>query len=607
MPDEKKPLGPRERALRFAAVFRYTPRALGLVWETSRPLTLALLGLTLLGGLLPASIAWVGKHIIDGVVAAAAGGSSNDALRWVAVEAGLVFAMGAVQRGLELSQSLLRAQLGQRVNELILEKALTLDLPHFEDSQLYDRLTRARREASSRPLALVRRVLGLTQNSIALVTYGALLLSFSGWAVLLLAVAAIPAFIGETRFAGEAFRLFRWRSPETRMQLYLEAVVSRSDSAKEVKLMDLGPTLVGRYKAIFQGMYGEDRNLALRRGGWGFLLEQLAVLARYGVYAWVVLRAAAAAITLGQMTLYLMVFKQGQSAFSAMLEAIGGMYEDNLYLSNLYELLDQPVEDRGGTATSGPDPSDGLRLEGVGFSYPGATTPALHGVSLHLQPGGKLALVGPNGSGKTTLIKLLTRLYQPTEGRILLDGLDLAEWDVTALRRRFGVIFQDYVQYQLKVGENVGVGDVRRLDDTEGWQRASVRGMAAPFIEALPDGYQTQLGGWFKNGRELSQGQWQKIALSRAFMREDADVLVLDEPTAAMDAEAEAEVFERVRSLRPQQMAILISHRFSTVRMADHIVVIEAGQIVEQGDHGALMAGGGTYARLFGLQAEGYR
>jgi ATP-binding cassette subfamily B protein len=307
------------------------------------------------------------------------------------------------------------------------------------------------------------------------------------------------------------------------------------------------------------------------------------------------------------MTMYVLLFRQGQSAVSASLAAIGGMYEDNLYLSTLYDYLDTPVERAPGTATRGPDPSAGVCFENVTFTYPGSTEPAVRDVSFALEPGQSLALVGENGSGKTTLIKLLTRLYRPSSGRITLDGLDLAEWNPSVLRRRVGVIFQDFARYQLRVGENIGVGDVGHFEDEARWREAAALSMAAPFVEDLPEGYQTQLGKWFRDGRELSGGQWQKIALARAFMREGADLLVLDEPTAAMDSRAEAEVFAQFRELAKDRMVILISHRFSTVRMADQILVIEGGRVLERGSHAELMQLGGHYAGLFSLQARGYQ
>ena len=594
-------------------VFQYTRHALELCWATSRPLTIALAALTLVAGILPAAVAYVGALIVDAVVAAIAVHDASGTvelstvLGYVALEGLLVAALAATQRGLSTCQSLLRAQLGQRVNEMILEKALTLDLRHFEDSEFYDKLTRARREASTRPLSLVMRSFGLVQNGIALASYATLLWQFSPWAVLVLVAAGLPSFVAEAKFSGDAFRLFRWRSPETRMQMYLETVLAREDHAKEVKLFGLGPLLLDRYRAIFRKVFAEDRALTIRRDSWGFALGLVSTAAFYAAYAWIAVSAVRGQITLGQMTMYVLLFRQGQSAVSASLAAISGMYEDNLYLSTLYDYLDTPVETPRGSASVGPDPTDGVRFEGVSFTYPGATEPAVSEVSFQLRPGHSLALVGENGSGKTTLIKLLTRLYLPSSGRITLDGLDLAEWSPTALRRRVAVIFQDFARYQLKVGENIGVGDVDHFEDEARWREAAELATASPFVEELPAGYQTQLGKWFRDGRELSGGQWQKIALARAFIREGADILVLDEPTAAMDARAEAQVFEQFRELARERMVILISHRFSTVRMADQILVIQGGRILESGDHEALMRLDGHYAHLFALQAKGYR
>jgi len=591
-------------------VFRHGWRAIGLVWTTSRRLTLTLVALSLLGGVLPAAVAYVGKLIVDAVVLAARSGLVADrdaAFGFVGVELGLVVVLAASQRGLSVCESLLRAQLGNRVNVMILEKALTLALPQFEDSEVYDKMTRARREASTRPLSLVVATFGLAQNAISLATYAALLLQFSTLAVAVLVLAALPAFLAETRFSGEAFRLFEWQTPETREQLYLETVLAREDSAKEVQLFGIGPRLLDRYAGIFQRMYGDDRNLTLRRGLWGFLLGLLSTTAFYGAYAWIIAAAMLSRISLGEMTMYVLVFKQGQSALSASLAAIGGMFEDNLYLSNLYDFLELDVPRPVGSAVRGPHPGDGLRFEGVGFRYPRAERPTLSDVSFHLGPGGKLALVGENGAGKTTLIKLLTRMYEPTAGRITLDGLDLGEWDPSALRARIGVIFQDFVRYQFTVGENIGVGDDAAFADEERWQEAARLGMAELFVRELPQRYHTQLGGWFRDGRELSLGEWQKIALSRAFMRRRADILVLDEPTASMDAEAEVRIFEHFRAATREQMAIVISHRFSTVRMADTILVLHGGRVTERGTHEELLRRGGRYAHLFSLQAAGYR
>lgn len=567
-----------------------------------------------MAGLLPAAISYISKLIVDAVVFASQANSQSNgfvniypSLFYVGLEAIAVILLAGSQRGITICQSLLRALMGQRVNVLILEKALTLDLRQFEDSEFYDKLTNARREASVRPLSLVNRTFGLVQNALSLFTYGILLVNFSGWAVVVLVLAAMPVFISETKFAGEGFRLFSWRAAETRQQHYLENLLAREDFVTEVKLYQLGEMLLGRYRSLFEQLYGEDRDLTLRRGLWGYLLGLVSTGAFYLAYAWIVLETVQGKISLGDMTMYLTVFRQGQSTFSNALTSIGGMYEDNLYLSNLYDFLEEEVPKSWGKATIGLNPQDGIRFENVSFTYPGSSKPALRNISLHLKPREKLAIVGENGSGKTTLIKLLTRLYTPDSGRIFLDGLDLQEWDVDVLRRRVGVIFQNFVRYQFTVGENIGVGDVEHLENKTQWKTAAEKGMAQSFIDQLPQSFQTQLGRWFKGGQELSGGQWQKIALSRAFMRSQADILVLDEPTSAIDAQAEFEIFNHFRAITQNQMVLLISHRFSTVRMADKILVIENGEVIEQGTHEELLQLGGRYAKLFLLQAAGYQ
>ncbi|ACC78864.1 ABC transporter ATP-binding protein [Nostoc punctiforme] len=587
---------------------------MNLVWTTSRTLTILLASLTLVAGLLPAAISYISKLIVDAVVFASQVNSHNNgfvniypSLFYVGLEAIAVILLAGSQRGILICQSLLRALMGQRVNVLILEKALTLDLRQFEDSEFYDKLTNARREASVRPLSLVNRTFGLVQNALSLITYGILLVNFSVWAVVVLILAAMPVFIAETKFAGEGFRLFSWRAAETRQQHYLENLLAREDFVTEVKLYQLGEMLLGRYRNLFHQLYGEDRDLTLRRGFWGYLLGLVSTSAFYLAYAWIVLETVRGKISLGDMTMYLTVFRQGQSTFSNALTSIGGMYEDNLYLSNLYDFLEEEVPKSWGKATIGLNPQDGIRFENVSFTYPGSSKPALTNISLHLKPREKLAIVGENGSGKTTLIKLLTRLYTPDSGRIFLDGLDLQEWDVDVLRRRIGVIFQNFVRYQFSVGENIGVGDVEHLENKNRWETAAEKGMAQSFIDQLPQSFQTQLGRWFKGGQELSGGQWQKIALSRAFMRSQADILVLDEPTSAIDAQAEFEIFNHFRAITQNQMVLLISHRFSTVRMADKIVVIENGEVIEQGTHEELLQLKGRYAKLFLLQAAGYQ
>ncbi len=597
---------------RRLAILQFAARAFALVWSTNKRLTIGLAVATLFAGLIPGGIAWVGQHLIDAIVVAARAGSTaaqhDEVARWLAIEAALVVALAIAARVLAMQRALLRALLGHRVNVMILEKALEMDLVHFEDAELYDRMTRARREASSRPLSLVSRTFEGIQTSISLVSYAVLLADFSPLAMLVLAAAGLPSFFAEAKFAGDAFRLFKWRTPETREQTYLETVLAREDHVKEVKLFGLGRRFLDRYIGIFTKLYSEDRRLTVRRGVWALGLGLVGTCAFYGAYVWIALATVDGRLSIGAMTMYVAVFRQGQSALGTLLGNISGMYEDHLYLSSLYELLDAPVQRAVGSASdNGPSPHDGLRFEDVGFTYPGATTPALEGISVHLPPGSKLAIVGENGSGKTTFVKLLARLYEPTRGRILYNGRDLRAWDPEALRRHIGVIFQDFVRYQMTVGENIGAGDDFAFEDRERWAEAADKGLARPVIEAMPKGFDTQLGRWFRDGRELSLGQWQKIALARAFMRKGADILVLDEPTASMDAEAEVKVFERFRELTQEQIAIVISHRFSTVRMADFIMVVAEGRVVESGSHGALVARGGRYATLFALQAAGYR
>ena len=592
------------------SIYQYCGKALVLVWSTNRTLTVALAALALVSGLLPAAVAYVGRLIVDGVIYASQTGLEQDrwqALSYLGLEALLVVAQTGSQRGMTLCKSLLRMQLGQKVNVLILEKALTLDMAHFEDADYYDKMSLAQRGASTRPLSLIDSTFGIVQNTLSLVGLISLLLNFSIWAVLILMVAATPSFISETRFALKGFRLFNWRAPESREQNYLERLISREDSAMEVKLYQLGRTLLTRYQTIFGRLYSEDRALTIRRSLWSQLLGLISTAAFYGAYFWIVTEAIAKRISLGDLTMYLSVFRQGQTIFSSLLSTVGGMYEDSLYVSTLYEFLEQKIPQQIGGAVQGPQRQDGLRFEFVSFHYPDSREYVLKDVSFHLSPGEKLAIVGENGSGKTTLIKLLTRLYPPTSGRILLDGLDLQEWDIDVLQRRIGVIFQNFVKYQFTVGENIGAGDVSHLVEESRWRTAAQKGTADTFIETMPEHYQTRLGKWFKGGRELSGGQWQKIALSRAFMRGKADILVLDEPTSAMDAEAEMQIFTRFREMTQTQMAILISHRFSTVRMADQIMVLSKGEVIEQGTHEALLQLEGRYAHLFSLQAAGYQ
>ena len=598
---------------RFLGVFRYSAVAMRIVWDTSAPLMIAMALTTLIVGLLPAAIASVGGLFVDAVAGAlgsagaAAEVARSEALTFVYIEVGLVLLMTAAQQANTVCQTVLRVLLGNKINVMILEKALTLELAHFEDAEYYDKLVRARREASSRPLSLVTKTFDLLRNVISLIAIGVFLFQFSPYAVLLLSIAGVPAFIAEAKFSGEAFRVNKRRSAERRMQIYLEMVLTREDGVKEVKLLQLGKIFLQRYVDIFLAIYKEDRSLVLRRGVWGYGLGIIASGAFYFAYGWVGFAAIAGAITIGQMTMYIAQFRLGQSAVTSSLTSVNGMYEDNLYLSNLTEYLEHEVPEQSGNLHAGPRPEDGIRFESVSFFYPGSDVPALDNVSLHITPGESLAIVGENGSGKTTLIKLLTRLYTPTQGQILLEGLPLQDWDIDTLRRKIGVIFQDFARYQLIVGENIGIGDSDNLDSENEIEIAAKKGMADEFVRDLPSGYKTQLGTWFKDGKELSGGQWQKVALSRAFMRSKADILILDEPTAAIDAKAEADIFAHFAELTANRISIIISHRFSTVRRADHIIVLEKSKIMEQGSHEELLELGGQYATLFKLQAEGYQ
>ena len=600
------------KALRESVAF--IRRAFALVWKSSPPLTVALGLVTLLVALVPPAIAYTGKRIVDEVLK----GSVDGTVRWVAVELALVVVQASLTRGLGLVRSILGSRLGTDVNVAILERATALELRHFEDPDFYDRLSRARREASSRPMSLVSESFALVQNLLTLAGYAVLLLQFSPWVVLVLMVATIPATIAEMKFSKATFRMRNWRSPDSRKLAYLEYVLANDEHAKEVKLFGLGPMFLERYKELAERFHVEDSKLATRRSVVTTLLALLATSAFYLAYGAMAILAATKKLTLGNMTMYVLAFRSGQSSFQSILSGIGSIYEHNLYMSNLFAYLDGTVaaEDEAKALPPAlPEPSDdevtelGIRLEKVSFQYPGQAKDdkwVLRDVDLFIPRGQSVALVGQNGAGKTTFVKLLTRLYEPTSGRILLDGKDLRSWDRTALLARFGVVFQDFNQYQLKLRENVGVGSVEHLEEVPRIERAVTQGGAEALVTDMASGLETQMGRWFQDGVELSGGQWQKVALARGFMREQADILVLDEPTAALDAEAEHAVFERFRHLAKGRTTIIISHRFPTVRMADRILVLEKGVILEDGTHAALLAADKTYAHLYRMQAEGY-
>ncbi len=603
----------RERWAKIQDSMANVRRAFALVWGAHPASAAGMAACSIIGALLPAGQAWVGKLIVDAVVngintGAGAKAGLMAALPWLVVELALFVVQAANGQARRFAEHVLHARINLDINSQIIRKALELDLSHFENAEYYDKLQNARREADWRSLQIVNGGFYLAQNMVTLISFGVLLIRFSPWLAVMLFAATLPAFIAQSQYAELNFRVLSWRAPEARKLQYLEYLLTDYDSVKEIKLFNLGEPLLGRYADLFWKFLKEDQTIAGKRSlaslGWGLL----ATLSYYGAYAWIVWRAVGGEITLGDMTLYLGVSRSSQGMFEAIFYGLSDLYENGLFMSNLFAFL--ALQPKMAAATS-PRPApveikQGIEFKDVSFKYEGHDEWALHHVNLTIGPGEKIALVGLNGAGKTTLIKLLTRLYDPTEGQVLLDGVDLRDYDLRDLRRRLGVIFQDFVRYHLAAAENVGFGQIEALDDRPRIVRAAEKSGAHPIIDGMPDGYDTVLGRWFSRGRDLSSGEWQKIALARAFMR-DCEVLVLDEPTASLDAENELRVFQQFRELTADKTAVLISHRFSTVRMADRIFVIEQGHIAEQGTHAELLVRGGTYARLFTLQAESYK
>jgi ATP-binding cassette subfamily B protein len=602
---------------RFQAM-RHVPHLLKLVWRTAPRHAVGVIFLRLLGGAIPIAMLWIGKLIVDGVVTAVGGRAAGHPTDWrylallLAGELGLALLATIASRVSGLLESLMGDLFANETSVRLMRHAAELDLEQLEDADVYDRLERARRQTVGR-LALVTLLLGTVQDLVTLASITAAVAIYVPWLLLLLLVAVLPSFLGETHFASLGYSLVYSWTPQRRELDYLRYIGASDISAKELKLFGLSDFFVGRYERLSRDYYEANRKLATRRSAISIALNAIGTLGYYAAYGIIIYLAVieyhspAGMITIGTLTFLAASFRQSRDLLQRVLLALAQVYEQSLYLDDLFGFFE--IEPRM-RAPAAPVPvpvpiRTGFVFEDVGFRYAGQERWAVRGLSFTLAPGERLALVGENGAGKTTLAKLLVRLYDPTEGRILLDGVDLREYDVESLRRNAGVIFQDFVRYDFRLRENVAVGDIARMDDDAQVEDAAHRSLADT-VASRVGGYDRMLGRRFEGGAELSGGEWQKVALARAYMRE-AQLLVLDEPTAALDARAEYEVFLRFSELTQGKMAVLISHRFSTVRMADRILVLREGRLVEEGTHDALVAAGGLYADLFQLQAQGYR
>jgi ATP-binding cassette subfamily B protein len=588
---------------------RYVRPLLRLVWETSPPLLLASIGLRLLRALMPLAMLWVPKLIIDAVVAWVGNKTSSPTHIWnlVALEFGLACLSDVLSRANSLCDSLLGDRFTNRVSVRLMQHATVLDLATFEDPVFYDKLERARRQTTGR-MGLLAGILKIGQDVVSLISLSVGLIVFSPWLMALLVAAVIPAFLGENHYSKLAYSVLYRRTPQRRQLDYLRLLGASTQSAKEVKIFGLGPYLTKRYGAVAQSIEDENRSLAIRRASVGTLLNFVATGGYYGAYLVVLSRTLAGTISLGTFTFLTGAFSKSRSYIENILSSLNDITAEAMYLKDLFDFFEiQPTVQSVGRTIPAPRPiRSGFEFQGVTFGYPGSSKAVVRDIHFRLDVGEKVALIGQNGAGKTTLVKLLARLYDPTEGRILLDGVDLRDYDVEDLRREIGVIFQDYMRYDAIVRENIGFGKIEALTEEERIRGAAAKSLAQSVIDTLPGGFEQMVGRRFDGGVDLSGGEWQKFALARAYMR-DAQLLILDEPTATLDARAEYEVFQRFADLTRGRMAVLISHRFSTVRMADRILVLADGQIQEQGTHHELLAVGGQYAELFELQAAGYR
>jgi ATP-binding cassette, subfamily B, bacterial len=599
---------------RFSAL-KNLPDFFKLVWQTSPGLFLGNAAGRLGRAAIPAASLYVGKLIIDEVlrlINAGAGADQSYLWKLVAVEFGLAVLSTGLGRLVALLDSLLGDLFANRTSIRLMEHAASLDLEQFEDATFYDKLERARRQTTGRTV-LLSQVFGQVQEMISVAFLAAGLIVYNPWLIGLLVLAVLPAFVADNYFNQRSYSLSRSWTPERRELDYLRYVGAADDTAKEVKIFGLSDFLIERFRSMSWSYYVKNRALAISRMGWGTLLTALGTAGYYGAYVWIIGRAVSGQISLGDLTFLAGAFRQVRGSLESILLQFSGLTQEALYLQDLFDFFAiKPTINSPKAALPFPQNTPvRFVFENVGFQYANASASgserwALRNVSFVLEPGEKLALVGENGAGKTTLVKLLARLYDPTEGRILLNDRDLRDYDLADLRRNVGVIFQDYVRFKMSAGVNIAVGDIARRADQPRIETSAQRSLADSVIAKLPGGYEQQLGRSFNKGVELSGGEWQKVALARAYMR-DAQLIILDEPTASLDARAEYEVFQRFAALTEGKSSVIISHRFSTVRMADRIVVLEGGRLVELGSHEALLAQGGRYAELFQLQARGYQ